>query len=43
MLHIVKSVAALEDVVKVYADGDALLLIEDAVYAVNPPNIRLTR
>ncbi|ERB62887.1 hypothetical protein N779_23720 [Vibrio coralliilyticus OCN008] len=36
MLHIVKSVAALEDVVKVYADGDALLLIEDAVYAVNP-------
>ncbi|NRF33100.1 sulfurtransferase complex subunit TusB [Vibrio coralliilyticus] len=36
MLHIVKSVAALEDVVKVYVDGDALLLIEDAVYAVNP-------
>ncbi|WP_019275014.1 sulfurtransferase complex subunit TusB [Vibrio coralliilyticus] len=36
MLHIVKSVAALEDVVKVYADGDVLLLIEDAVYAVNP-------
>ncbi|PAU35394.1 sulfurtransferase complex subunit TusB [Vibrio coralliilyticus] len=36
MLHIVKSVVALEDVVKVYADGDALLLIEDAVYAVNP-------
>ncbi|KJY85588.1 MULTISPECIES: sulfurtransferase complex subunit TusB [Vibrio] len=36
MLHIVKSVAALEDVVKVYIDGDVLLLIEDAVYSVNP-------
>ena len=36
MLHIVKSVAALEDVAKVYIDGDVLLLIEDAVYSVNP-------
>ncbi|MBN3495643.1 sulfurtransferase complex subunit TusB [Vibrio neptunius] len=36
MLHIVKSVTALEDVVKVYIDGDVLLLIEDAVYSVNP-------
>ena len=36
MLHIVKSITALEEVRKVYADNDVLLLIQDAVYAVNP-------
>ncbi|MBU2895586.1 sulfurtransferase complex subunit TusB [Vibrio hepatarius] len=36
MLHIVKSITALEEVNKVYLDTDILLLIQDAVYAVNP-------
>ena len=36
MLHIVKSIAALEEVKKVYTDDDVLLLIQDAVYVVNP-------
>ena len=36
MLHIVKSITTLEEVRKVYADNDVLLLIQDAVYAVNP-------
>ncbi|NOH73062.1 sulfurtransferase complex subunit TusB [Vibrio pectenicida] len=36
MLHILKSITALEEVNKVYLDTDILLLIQDAVYAVNP-------
>lgn len=35
MLHIVKTVSALEDVVNVFREGDSLLLIEQAVYAAN--------
>lgn len=36
MLHIVKTIQAIEEVVKVYTQGDQLLLIEDAVYSANP-------
>tara|TARA_Y100001956_G_scaffold39372_1_gene38674 strand:- start:115 stop:390 length:276 start_codon:yes stop_codon:yes gene_type:complete len=36
MLHIIKSVQALSNAILVCDNGDDLLLIEDAVYAVNP-------
>lgn len=36
MLHIVKTVSALDDVLRVFRDGDDLLLVEQAVYAANP-------
>lgn len=36
MLHIIKSVSALSEAVRVCGENDELLLIEDAVYAVNP-------
>ncbi|MFM2622046.1 sulfurtransferase complex subunit TusB [Vibrio owensii] len=38
MLHIIKSVAALDDAMALYSDSeqDDVLLIEDAVYAANP-------
>ncbi|MGR5546868.1 sulfurtransferase complex subunit TusB [Vibrio sp. PNB22_2_2] len=36
MLHIIKSVAALDDVMALYSEQDDVLLIEDAVYAANP-------
>ncbi|MCG9679165.1 MULTISPECIES: sulfurtransferase complex subunit TusB [Vibrio] len=36
MLHIVKSVAAVEEVRKVSKESDTLLFIENAVYALNP-------
>lgn len=35
MLHIVKSLTALNELVTLYSDGDQVLLIEDAVYASN--------
>lgn len=36
MLHIVKTVHALPEVVNLFQAGDALLLIEESVYAANP-------
>ncbi|GLT16352.1 sulfurtransferase TusB [Vibrio zhanjiangensis] len=36
MLHIVKSPLALEEINKVYLESDAVILIQDAVYAANP-------
>lgn len=36
MLHIVKNIQALEEVVTVFNDGDSLILIEQAVFAANP-------
>lgn len=36
MLHIVKSVQALEDALRVLNEQDKLLLVEQAVYAANP-------
>ncbi len=36
MLHIIKSEQALEEAVLVCTEQDALILIEDAVYLVNP-------
>ncbi len=36
MLHIIKSVAALDDAMALYSEQDDVLLIEDAVYAANP-------
>jgi tRNA 2-thiouridine synthesizing protein B len=36
MLHIIKTVSALEDAVVLYSEQDNILLIEDAVYAANP-------
>jgi tRNA 2-thiouridine synthesizing protein B len=36
MLHIVKNIQALEEVVSVFSDGDSLILIEQAVFAANP-------
>ncbi|EJG0913220.1 sulfurtransferase complex subunit TusB [Vibrio parahaemolyticus] len=36
MLHIIKTVSALEDAFALYSEQDAVLLIEDAVYAANP-------
>ncbi|EEX93426.1 hypothetical protein VIOR3934_09338 [Vibrio orientalis CIP 102891 = ATCC 33934] len=36
MLHIVKTIQALEEVVTVFSDGDSLILIEQAVFAANP-------
>ena len=36
MLHIIKSVAALKEAIALYAEDDEVLLIEDAVYVVNP-------
>ncbi|MGX1926039.1 sulfurtransferase complex subunit TusB [Vibrio sp. NH-7] len=36
MLHIIKSVQALNDAVNACSKEDELLLIEDAVYAANP-------
>ncbi|HAS62069.1 MAG TPA: sulfurtransferase complex subunit TusB [Vibrio sp.] len=35
MLHIVKSLTALNELVALHKDGDQVLLIEDAVYACN--------
>ncbi|WP_194439709.1 sulfurtransferase complex subunit TusB [Vibrio fluminensis] len=35
MLHIVKSLTALNELVSLYQAGDQLLLVEDAVYASN--------
>lgn len=36
MLHIVKTVQAIEEAVQVYSNSDQLILIEEAVYAANP-------
>ncbi len=36
MLHIIKTISALEDAVLLCSEQDAILLIEDAVYAANP-------
>lgn len=36
MLHIVKTVQAIEEAIRVHTQGDQLILIEEAVYAVNP-------
>ncbi|WP_321283299.1 sulfurtransferase complex subunit TusB [uncultured Vibrio sp.] len=36
MLHIIKTVSALEDAVALFSEQDDILLIEDAVYAANP-------
>ncbi len=36
MLHIIKSVAALNEAMALYAEHDEVLLIEGAVYAANP-------
>ncbi|MFB9215400.1 sulfurtransferase complex subunit TusB [Vibrio sinaloensis] len=36
MLHIVKTISALEDVMRVLRDEDSLLLVEQAVFAANP-------
>lgn len=36
MLHIVKTVQSLTDVVKVAVETDDVLLVEQAVYAANP-------
>ena len=36
MLHIIKSVAALDDAMALYSQQDDALLIEEAVYAANP-------
>ncbi|MFM2591095.1 sulfurtransferase complex subunit TusB [Vibrio sp. TBV020] len=36
MLHIVKTVHALEEMGRVFHEGDSLLLIEQAVFAANP-------
>ena len=36
MLHIIKTVSALEDAVAMFSEQDDILLIEDAVYAANP-------
>ena len=36
MLHIVKNIQALEEVVTFFNDGDSLILIEQAVFAANP-------
>ncbi|RTZ13650.1 sulfurtransferase complex subunit TusB [Vibrio aquaticus] len=36
MLHIVKTIQALPDVVSLFQADDALLLIEESVYAANP-------
>ncbi len=36
MLHIIKTVSALEDAVVLYSEQDDILLVEDAVYAANP-------
>ncbi|KLN67148.1 MULTISPECIES: sulfurtransferase complex subunit TusB [Vibrio] len=36
MLHIVKTVQALEDVSRVATESDKVLLVEQAVYAANP-------
>lgn len=35
MLHIIKTVSALEEAVLLYSEQDDILLIEDAVYAAN--------
>ncbi|MEX3074386.1 sulfurtransferase complex subunit TusB [Vibrio alginolyticus] len=36
MLHIIKTVSALEDALALCSEQDDILLIEDAVYAANP-------
>ncbi|TFH89634.1 sulfurtransferase complex subunit TusB [Vibrio ouci] len=36
MLHIVKNIQALAEVVTAFSDGDSLILIEQAVFAANP-------
>ncbi len=36
MLHIIKTVSALESAAALFSEQDDILLIEDAVYAVNP-------
>ncbi len=36
MLHIVKTVSALEEAAALYSEQDDILLTEDAVYAANP-------
>ncbi len=36
MLHIIKTVSAIEEAVALYNEHDEILLIEDAVYAANP-------
>ncbi len=36
MLHIIKTISALEDAVALLSEQDNILLIEDAVYAANP-------
>lgn len=36
MLHIIKTVSALEDAFALCGEQDDILLIEDAVYAANP-------
>ncbi|MDV6254143.1 sulfurtransferase complex subunit TusB [Vibrio sp. EA2] len=36
MLHIIKTVSALESAVAMFSEQDDILLMEDAVYAANP-------
>jgi len=43
MLHIVKTVQALEEVVQVIAESDQLLLVEQAVYAANSQHKAFSR
>ena len=43
MLHIVKTVQALEDVSRVATETDKVLLVEQAVYAANPQHVAFPR
>ncbi|WP_423839935.1 sulfurtransferase complex subunit TusB [Vibrio mytili] len=36
MLHIIKSVPAIQDAMAMYSEQDDILLIEDAIYSANP-------
>ncbi|BCN25266.1 sulfurtransferase complex subunit TusB [Vibrio alfacsensis] len=42
MLHIIKSVTALNDATAFYSEQDAVLLVEDAIYAANPQHQAFT-
>ncbi|MCW8335087.1 sulfurtransferase complex subunit TusB [Vibrio sp. SCSIO 43135] len=43
MLHIIKSISALDDMLALYAAEDDVLLVEDAVYVVNPQHQAFNR
>ncbi|MGI9950010.1 sulfurtransferase complex subunit TusB [Vibrio hyugaensis] len=43
MLHIIKSVAALDDAMALNSEQDDVLLIEEAVYAANPQHKAFTK